>query len=135
MMTLPEFDIHTIPFSRRGSWLDLSPVVGLHDHRSDIHLVSHQTGMHPVFRLEVEDPDAEIRADPASLRWESPRGSVEAVFERPDALRLRGRRVTLAVIDAADGLTPFTGSYAFVDPIDGSTVFTSYETGRRYRIT
>src|SRR4051812_26248677 len=106
-MTLPEFDVRTIPFSRRGSWLDLSPVVGLHDHRADIHLVSHQTGMHPVFRLEVDDPGAVVRADAASLTWESPRGSVEAVFESPDTLRIRGERLSLTAIDAADGLTPF----------------------------
>ena len=26
-LATPTFDVHEIPFSRRGSWLDLSPVV------------------------------------------------------------------------------------------------------------
>ena len=134
-MHVAPFDIREIPFSRRGSWLDLSPVVGLHDHRDDIHLVSHQTGMHPIFRLTPSDPSATVSADVSSFTWESPRGRIDAVFETLDTLRVRGRGMGLVLEDAADGLTPFTGTYAFVDPIDGSTVFTSYETGRRYRIT
>ncbi len=39
------------PFSRRGSWLDLSPVVAQHDIRTDVHLVSHRTGLHAVLAL------------------------------------------------------------------------------------
>jgi glycogen debranching enzyme len=41
----------------------------------------------------------------------------------------------LRIADATAVLTPFTGTYFFADPIDGSAVFTSYGTGRRYRIT
>jgi len=37
--------------------------------------------------------------------------------------------------EAATGLTPFTGTYLYVDPLDGAPVYTSYETGRRYRVT
>ena len=32
-------------------------------------------------------------------------------------------------------LTPFTGLYFYPDPADGGCTFTSYETGRRYRVT
>jgi glycogen debranching enzyme len=135
-VSLPEFDIRIMPFSRRGSWLDLSPVVGLHDSRDDIHLVSHQTGMHPVLRIELDATGPiEVRADPARVRWLTAAGVVEAAFETADCLRFRGDGVGATFHDAADGLTPFTGTYLFIDPIDGAAVFTSYETGRRYRVT
>ena len=38
--TLPAFDVREIPFSRRGSWVNLSPVVGLHRTGDDIHVVA-----------------------------------------------------------------------------------------------
>ena len=133
------FDVRAIPFSRRGSWLDLSPVVGLHRVERDIHLVSHTTGMHAVLRLVPTvagaQADATTIATPSVLRWESPAGAVEAVFETTDVIRFRGRGLGMRFTEAADELTPFTGMYLFADPIDGSPVYTSYETGRRYRIT
>ncbi|MCS5717959.1 glycogen debranching protein [Herbiconiux sp. CPCC 205763] len=133
------FDIREIPFSRRGSWLDISPVVGLHTVRENLHLVSHQTGMHAIFAFEpVQNGlpvEAVIDATPASLRWRTPTGVIEAVFENDSTLRLRGRTSDLRIADATPELTPFTGSYLFHDPIDGALVFTSYETGRRYRVT
>lgn len=133
------FDVRAIPFSRRGSWLDLSPVVGLHRVERDIHLVSHTTGMHAVLRLVPTvagaQADATTIATPSVLRWESPAGAVEAVFETTDVIRFRGRGLGMRFTEAADELTPFSGMYLFADPIDGSPVYTSYETGRRYRIT
>jgi glycogen debranching enzyme len=138
-MTLPTFDIHEIPFSRRGSWLDLSPVTGLHTVSSDIHLVSHQTGMHGVLALVPwlagTRVDAELDSSPERLRWATAHGEVTAIFESLDTVRLRGRGIGMRVADAAAALTPFTGTFFFEDPIDGSAVFTSYETGRRYRVT
>ena len=135
-MPLAEFDIRTMPFSRRGSWLDLSPVVGLHDTRDDIHLVSHQTGMHPILRIEVRGATTpECRADPSRLTWSTAGGFVQAAFETPDTVRLRGEGVGVTLHDAADGLTPFSGTYLFIDPVDGAVVLTSYESGRRYRVT
>ncbi|ARJ07225.1 glycogen debranching protein [Cnuibacter physcomitrellae] len=129
------FDIREIPFSRRGAWFDVSPVVGLHTMREHLHLVSHQTGMHPIVRFE---PDAEaptLEASPACLRWRTPEGAVEAVFEDDSTLRMRGRGLAMTIADATSELTPFTGSYLFRDPVDGAAVLTSYETGRRYRVT
>ncbi|GGI41979.1 hypothetical protein GCM10010988_36740 [Cnuibacter physcomitrellae] len=137
-MTAPSrlsFDIREIPFSRRGAWFDVSPVVGLHTMREHLHLVSHQTGMHPIVRFE---PDAEaptLEASPACLRWRTPEGAVEAVFEDDSTLRMRGRGLAMTIADATSELTPFTGSYLFRDPVDGAAVLTSYETGRRYRVT
>ncbi len=46
------FDLREIPFSTRGSWLDLSPVTALHTTSDAVHLVSHRNGMHGVLRLE-----------------------------------------------------------------------------------
>jgi glycogen debranching enzyme len=135
----PQFDVREIPFSIRGSWLDLSPVVGLHTHRDDIHLVSHQTGIHGVLALvpQLEGARVETRlsATPSVLRWRHPHGRIEATFDGVDAVRLRGTDLGLRIEDAAGGLTPFTGSYLFVEPGTESAVFTSYESGRRYRVT
>jgi hypothetical protein len=133
------FDVRTIPFSRRGSWLDLSPVVALHRAERDIHLVSHTTGMHAILRLiptlHGEPVDAATSATPAALRWRAEGGFVEAVFETIDVVRFRGRGLGMRFAEAATELTPFTGTYLYVDPVDGAPVFTSYETGRRYRVT
>ena len=133
------FDVRSIPFSRRGSWLDLSPVVALHRTEADIHLVSHTTGMHAVLALtaRVHDrrSDSRLTGTAASLLWHDESGTVEAVFETTDAVRFRGRGLGMRFAEAATELTPFTGTYLFIDPIDGAPVFTSYETGRRYRIT
>ncbi|MBF4572064.1 glycogen debranching protein [Herbiconiux sp. VKM Ac-1786] len=131
-----DFDVRQIPFSRRRSWLDISPVVGLHTVREQLHLVSHRTGMHPIFAFEPTLPVVTVEAGPARLSWVAADDArVDAVFESESAVRLRGRGLGLRIADATPELTPFTGTYFFRDPIDGSAVFTSYETGRRYRIS
>ena len=138
-MTLPSFDVREIPFSRRGSWLDLSPVTGLHTVAPDIHLVSHQTGMHGILALVpiagVDRVETTTSASPDLLTWTSSDGEISAAFESLDAVRLRGRGISLRIADATAVLTPFTGTFFFQDPMDGSAIFTSYETGRRYRVT
>ncbi|WP_328346696.1 amylo-alpha-1,6-glucosidase [Micromonospora sp. NBC_00421] len=130
----PEFSIQDIPFSYRGSWLNISPVVAEKTYADDLHLVSHQTGLHPVLRL-TPDADAIVVATPALLTWRSGNGRIEAGYQGPDTLRLRGRGLGLRIAAAAGTLTPFSGTYLYRDPVDGSAVFTSYETGRRYRVT
>ena len=133
---VPTFDIREIPFSVRGSWLNLSPVVALHSHADAVHLVSHRNGMHAVLRCEpLTAADVAWVADAATFSWRTDAGAVTAVFDGLRTLRLRGDGVGLRLADAAGGLTPFTGTYLFTDPVDGSAVFTSYETGRRYRVT
>ena len=138
--SLPTFDVREIPFSFRGSWLDLSPVVGLHRQVADVHLVSHVNGMHAVLRLtptvDGERADATTRADAAALAWAVGETVVAtAVFESVDVVRIAGAGADFTLADAVEELTPFTGSYFFLDPLDGAYVFTSYETGRRYRVT
>lgn len=140
LSSLPAFDIDDIPFSTRGSWLNLSRVVGLHQRARDIHVVSHTTGMHAVLRLVPVRAgaavDVEVSADPSALTWATADGGViRAAFETSGAIRIQGSGVELEIAEAADELTPFTGTYLFRDPMDGSFVFTSYETGRRYRVT
>ncbi len=141
-MTAPSaagFDIRDIPFSRRGAWFDVSPVVALHETRENLHLVSHQTGMHAVLGFEpcrdgvLVSTTTEVCA--AALRWIGEDGTIEAVFDDEGTLRLRGRSLDLRIVEPATELTPFTGTYLFQDPVDGAAVFTSYETGRRYRVT
>lgn len=137
---LPRFDLRSIPFSMRGAWFDLSPVVALHTTAEHVHLVSHRTGMHGVLRLVPQrgaaEQAVELEADPSRLVWRAADGgTVEAVFDGPEVLRLRGHGLALQLSDAAPELTPFTGTYLFVEPADGAAVFASYETGRRIRIT
>jgi len=134
------FDVREIPFSIRGSWLDLSPVVGLHTRADDLHLVSHTSGLYAVLALQpVRDGayvETEWLATPAELTWRSADGAeVRACFDGRSAVRLRGSGLGLRLADPSPGLTPFTGTYLFEDPVDGALVFTSYETGRRYRVT
>jgi hypothetical protein len=114
-----EFDVREIPFSHPGSWFDVSPVVAQATYADDLHLVSHRHGMHAVLALVPERDGApvatSVSASPAVLTWTTGRGRIAAAFESPDA--------------------PCTGTYFFTDPADGSAVFTSYETGHRYRVT
>jgi len=140
---IPAFDLRSVPFSRRGSWLNLSPVVAAHRTVDDVHLVSHRTGMHAVLALvpgTTAATEAEARwavdADAARVRWSDGTRSVHAAFSTVDTLRVRGDAgSTLRLAEVAAELTPFTGIYLFRDPRDGSAVFTSYETGCRYRVT
>ncbi|WBB71887.1 glycogen debranching protein [Micromonospora sp. WMMD1128] len=130
----PAFSVREIPFSHRGSWLSVSPVVAENTYADDLHLVSHRNGMHPVLRFSAP-ADATVTARPALLSWHDRVGRVELTYAGPDTLRLRGRGAGLRITAAAATLTPFSGTYLYDDPTDSSAVFTSYETGRRYRVT
>ncbi|WP_106401417.1 amylo-alpha-1,6-glucosidase [Actinocorallia populi] len=135
----PTFTVQEIPFSRQGSWLAVSPVTALATYADDLHLMTHTTGMHPVLRLTPVNgstrAETQITATPAVLTWAQGDGQVQAVFATTDTVRLRGDRLGLRLSVAADRLTPFTGAYLYADPVGGGFVLTSYETGRRYRIT
>lgn len=137
----PAFSVHDIPFSTHGSWFDISPVVAEKTYAEDLHLVSHQNGMHAVLRLVPLDPATGHRAEtrvettPGLLSWIGESGRIDLSYESPDTVRLRGRGLGIGVDAAARTLTPFSGTYFFRDPAAGAYVFTSYETGRRYRVT
>ena len=137
----PSFDIRHIPFSMRGSWFNLSSVTGLHSHSDRIHLVTHKNGMHPILAFALQLDGAPVRvhhhATPSTFSWITDPGElrVEATYDGPGTLRIRGAGVALHAADAAGELTPFAGSYLYVEPRDGSIVITSYESGQRYRIT
>ncbi|GHF67247.1 hypothetical protein GCM10018790_51500 [Kitasatospora xanthocidica] len=140
-LTGPAFNIRDIPFSRHGSWFNISPVTSEHVRAEDLHLVSHQNGMHPVLRLvpvggpRGERVETSWNATPGRLTWAAQSGQIELTYQSADTLRLRGTGLGLRICASADQLTPFGGTYFLHDPLDGSYVFTSYETGRRYRIT
>jgi hypothetical protein len=135
------YSIHDIPFSFHGSWFNISPVIAQHTQASDLHLVSHQNGMCPVLRFvplhQASGDRAQTawEATPSRLAWNGESGRIEMVYERADVVRLRGDGLDLMITPAAGELTPFSGTYFYCDPVDGSRQFTSYETGRRYRIT
>ncbi|WP_255657350.1 amylo-alpha-1,6-glucosidase [Actinoplanes sp. L3-i22] len=134
------FSIHDIPFSYRGSWFDISPVVAEKTYADDLHLVSHQTGMHPVLRFVPlsggRRAETRVTATPAVLTWDADDdGRIALAYQDAGTVRVRGTGLGLRVEVAASRLTPFTGSYLLHDPVDGAYVLTSYETGRRYRIT
>ncbi|WP_329331914.1 trehalase family glycosidase [Streptomyces sp. NBC_00663] len=137
--TGPAFSLSDIPFSTYGSWFDISPVVAEKTYADDLHLVSHQNGMHAVLRLvpltRGERARTTWRATPGLLTWEGEQGRVELAYASPDTVRLRGSGLDLGVFAAARALTPFSGTYFFHDPAADAYVFTSYETGRRYRVT
>lgn len=138
-MPILEFPLDEVPFSMRGSWLSVSRVVGLHRSAERIHLVSHQTGMHPVLSFQPMASGAPVEttefAAPERLRWVGGAGEFSAAFADVDTVRVRGAGLGLRLADASGGLTPFTGTFLFIAPQDGAAVLTSYETGRRYRIT
>ncbi|MBG0850445.1 glycogen debranching protein [Streptomyces spinoverrucosus] len=137
----PAFSVHDIPFSTYGSWFDVSPVVGEKTYAEDLHLVSHQNGMHAVLRLVPLDRttghrvDTRFEATAALLSWIGSAGRIDLAYESPDTVRLRGTGLGISVSAAAETLTPFSGTYFFQDPATDAYVFTSYETGRRYRVT
>ncbi|MFD7488322.1 amylo-alpha-1,6-glucosidase [Streptomyces mirabilis] len=137
----PAFSIHDIPFSTHGSWFGVSPVLGEKTRADDLHLVSHQNGMHavlcfvPVDATTGERVETRVTATPSQLSWTHESGHIDLAYESPGTIRLRGKMAGLRVTAAAQTLTPFTGTYFYRDPVDGAHVFTSYETGRRYRIT
>ena len=135
----PEFSVSEIPFSYFGSWFNFSPVLGEMIYSDDVHLVSHQTGLHPVLRLVPvaggARVDTEIRATPARLTWSSEAGQIELTFSGMDTVRVRGTGLGLVIEAAERVLTPFSGPYLFCEPSAGAYVYTLYETGRRYRVT
>ncbi|WP_405572910.1 trehalase family glycosidase [Streptomyces phaeochromogenes] len=137
----PAFSVHDIPFSAHGSWFGISPVLAEKVRAEDLHLVSHQNGMHavlcfvPLEAVTGERAKTAVEATPSRLSWTGSDGRVDLTYETPDTVRLRGEGLSLRVTAAAKNLTPFSGTYFYRDPVDGTHVFTSYETGRRYRIT
>ncbi|MEU0408392.1 trehalase family glycosidase [Streptomyces griseorubiginosus] len=137
----PAFDVHDIPFSTHGSWFGISPVVAEKTRAEDLHLVSHQNGMHAVLSLVPLDPATGeragtlVEATPGLLSWTGPDGRVDLVYESPDTVRLRGAGPSFRISAAARTLTPFSGTYFYREPGADAYVFTSYETGRRYRVT
>ncbi|HET6707035.1 amylo-alpha-1,6-glucosidase [Amycolatopsis sp.] len=138
-MPTGEFSLREIPFSYPGSWFDVSPVVAEATYADDLHLVSHRHGMHAVLAL-VPERDGERAAVPAGatppeLTWGAGDRRITAAYAAAETLRIAGQGLDLRIRAAEPTLTPFTGTYFFTDPIDGSAVFTSYETGCRYRVT
>lgn len=136
----PRFDVRDIPFSYHGSWFGISPVTGLGRIEEDLHLVSHQTGMHAVLGLCPLDDrgrraDTRVDAHAWLLSWTSDAGRIDLTYETPDTVRLRGEGLGIRIAAAVTVLTPFSGTYLYRDPVTGAHVFTSYETGRRYRVT
>ncbi|MGW2636989.1 amylo-alpha-1,6-glucosidase [Streptomyces sp. NPDC001348] len=137
----PAFSVHDIPFSTYGSWFGISPVLAEKTRSEDLHLVSHQNGMHAVLRLVPlgaatgERAETVVRATAGLLSWTGADGRIDLAYESPDTVRVQGQGLDLHVTAAAKTLTPFSGTYFYRDPVDGAHTFTSYETGRRYRIT
>ncbi|WP_103349946.1 trehalase family glycosidase [Amycolatopsis sp. CA-128772] len=138
-MPTGEFSLREIPFSHPGSWFDVSPVVAQATYTDDLHLVSHRHGMHAVLALVPESggtrAEVPAGATPAALTWGAGDRRITAAYAAPDALRIAGRGLDLRIRAAEPTLTPFTGTYFFADPVGGAAVFTSYETGHRYRVT
>ncbi|TMS00656.1 amylo-alpha-1,6-glucosidase [Nonomuraea basaltis] len=130
----PVFSLWEIPFSYHGSWFGFSPVVAEKTYAQDVHLVSHQTGMHPILRL-IPTAEAVVTAAPHQLTWSHDGNRIDLAYESADTVRVKSRGLGLRLLAADPVLTPFSGPYFYRDPVDGSYVFTVYQTGCRYRIT
>ena len=139
--TAPEFDVREIPFSHHGSWFGVSPVTAENVYADDLHLVSHQTGLHAVLRFVPQAHGARaetsVTATPSLLRWTHQDSQIKLAYESVDTVRIKsdGAGLGLRIAAADPVLSPFSGPYFYRDPVDGSFVYTLYETGRRYRIT
>ncbi|WP_330285719.1 amylo-alpha-1,6-glucosidase [Streptomyces sp. NBC_00576] len=137
----PAFSVHDIPFSTHGSWFGISPVLAEKTRAEDLHLVSHQNGMHavlsliPLDRATGDRAETRVEATPGLLSWTGTDGRIDLAYESPDTVRLRSAGLSLRISAAAKALTPFSGTYFFHDAAADAHVFTSYETGRRYRVT
>ena len=140
--TGPAFSVHDIPFSAHGSWFDISPVRGGEDHvrgpPPGLPPERHARGPapRPPRRGDGRPRRHPRRGDTGLLSWTGADGR-----DRP-RLRVAGHRTrarhgagACASPRRPRALTPFSGTYFYRDPVDGSHVFTSYETGRRYRVT
>src|SRR5258708_11020146 len=84
-----------IPFSPHGSWFDISPVVAEQTLADDLHLVSHQTGMHAVLSfVPLDGPGGgrartTVRATPSRLSWTvAGGGRIHLLYQSPDTPRL-----------------------------------------------
>lgn len=123
----PAFSVHDIPFSTRGSWFGISPVVAEKTYAEDLHLVSHQNGMHAVLRfvpLDMATGDrtaTKPHATPSLLSWTGAEGHIALAYETPDTVRLRGDGLGLHIGAAATTLTPFSGTYFYREPGTGRT--------------
>jgi hypothetical protein len=131
----PEFSVWEVPFSHHGSWFNFSPVIAEGTYANDIHLVSHQNGLHPVLRLTPGPAVPTVRATASLLTWSGEGGAIELAYACADTVRVRSTGPYLRIGAAQSTLTPFSGPYLFRDPVHGAYVYTLYETGRRYRIT
>jgi hypothetical protein len=83
-MPVPVFSVQEIPFSYHGSWFGISSVVAPHEYADDLHLVSHQTGMHPILRFTPTVGGTRVRttvrATPSRLTWEHDAGRVDLAY-------------------------------------------------------
>src|SRR3954468_16570711 len=95
------FSVQEIPFSYRGSWFGISPVIAEKTYAEDLHLVSHQTGMHAVLRFEPRRDgrraEPVITAEPALLRWRHDGGRIELAYQDAGTVRLRGHGLGLRI--------------------------------------
>lgn len=128
------FDIATTPFSSHGSWMNLSPVIGVHDVSDHVHIVSHRTRVSPVFRLIPSAEDGSWSATESKLTWSKGDASVEFAFQSARQIRIRARETALTL----EAVLPRSGRLfsvdSYEDPHDKSIVFTVEETGQRYRV-
>ncbi|WP_104091840.1 amylo-alpha-1,6-glucosidase [Arthrobacter sp. GMC3] len=122
------FPIRDIPFSTNGSWLDVSPVVGLNDIRETVHVVSHKTTMTSVVGLQpLAEGAGTWLGRPNVLTWTHESDVIEIVFQDNETIRIQGRGAGLRLEAGVSEL--------YVDQVDDSYVLSVHGTGRRYRLT
>jgi hypothetical protein len=111
----PRFSVDEFPFSYHGAWFGISRVLAEHRRADDLHLVSHQNGMHPALRfvptLGADRATTAIAATASQLTWSDGAGRIALAYERADTIRLRGDGLGLRIAATNPTLTPFSGPY------------------------
>ena len=106
-LTGPAFSVHDIPFSTHGSWFGISPVLAEKTYAENLHLVSHQNGMHAVLSLVPLDTatgeraETAVQATPSLLSWTGADGRVDLAYQSPDTVRVHGKGMALRITAAA----------------------------------
>src|SRR4051812_4518378 len=100
--TSMSFDIRDIPFSVRGAWFNLSPVVAPHTRVDTVHLVAHKNGLHGVLGMQPHRDGTAVEATwlagVARFLWRSGEtAEVAATFDGTSAIRLRGTGLGLRI--------------------------------------
>ena len=115
------YDIADVPFSTFGSYTSVSVLTGNRapKDKPGLWARSHHGGDHPLFRITAtrggSEVDAKIEACPTGLRLSADGDAIDVCFDGPEALRLRGTGLGVA-------LEPVRGAVTYATSDDLMTI-------------